>query len=195
MSEAAAPVFLDRDGTLIVERDYLSDPEGVRLEDGVADGLALLRRHGHALIVLSNQSGIGRGLFSEEAARRVNARTADLLRGYGIDILAWYICPHAPELQCACRKPAPGMALAASRDWNLQLTGSYVIGDKRADLELADGIGATGILVTTGHGADARAWAEHEARPVFESFRAAADFIARRGRAPAHDDRRTLKTT
>jgi histidinol-phosphate phosphatase family protein len=177
VTASAPPVFLDRDGTLIVEKDYLSDPEEVQLEEGVVEGLTALKRGGHALVVLSNQSGIGRGMFKESDARGVNARVADILRGHGIDVLAWYICPHAPEVMCACRKPLAGMALAAARDWNLQLAGSYVIGDKQSDMELAEAIGATGILITTGHGADSVAWARAHARPVFDTIRSAAGYI------------------
>ena len=178
MPAPAPPVFLDRDGTLIIDKDYLSDPDAVCLEQGVVEGLAMLAGYGHPLVVLSNQSGIGRGLFDESDAHRVNARVADLLRAHGIGILAWYLCPHAPEAMCDCRKPLPGMALAASRDWNLELAGSYVVGDKITDLELADAIGGTGILVTTGHGADAVAWAREHARPVFDGLRGVARHIA-----------------
>jgi D-glycero-D-manno-heptose 1,7-bisphosphate phosphatase len=174
----APPVFLDRDGTLIVEKDYLSDPDGVRIEEGVIEGLAMLMGRGHPLIVLSNQSGVGRGLFKESDAQRVNARIADMLRLRGIEIMAWYFCPHAPESRCSCRKPLPGMAVAASRDWNLGLPGSYVIGDKRSDLELADAIDATGILVTTGYGRQFVDWAREHARPVFDDLRGAAGYIA-----------------
>ena len=180
------PVFLDRDGTLIVEKHYLSDPGQVSLEKDVAPALSMLKGRGHALIVLSNQSGIGRGLLSEADALRVNARIAELLREQGVDILAWYMCPHAPELSCDCRKPAAGMARAASRDWKLDLSGCYVIGDKRADLELADAIGGTGILVTTGHGADSAGWAKANARPVVDSLLAAAQFIAARDGCAPH---------
>ncbi|MGO9993817.1 MAG: D-glycero-alpha-D-manno-heptose-1,7-bisphosphate 7-phosphatase [Steroidobacteraceae bacterium] len=184
MSVAAPPVFLDRDGTLVVEKEYLSDPDQVLIEDGVVEGLAILQGRGHPLVVLSNQSGIGRGMFDENDAQRVNDRVADILRGRGIEILAWYLCPHAPQDLCACRKPSTGMALAASRDWRLELVGSYVIGDKRSDLELADAIGATGILVTTGHGRDAAVWARDHARPVCNDVRGAAAYIAE------HDSRR-----
>ncbi len=186
MNGAAPPVFLDRDGTLIIEKNYLSDPEQVCLEDGVVAGLTILQQRGHPLIVLSNQSGIGRGLFDAGAAQRVNDRVAELLRGCGIDILAWYMCPHAPEARCACRKPSAGMALAAARDWTLVLEGSFVIGDKAADLELADAIGADGLLVTTGHGAGAAAWARQRSRPVFDSLRTAAAYIAGRDGVTAH---------
>lgn len=171
------PVFLDRDGTLILEKAYLGDPGQVCLEHGVVEGLTMLRAREHPLIVLSNQSGIGRHMITEADSRRVNARIGELLLECGIEILAWYVCPHAPEALCACRKPSAGLAIAAAGDWNLKLAGSYVIGDKRSDLELADAIGGTGILVTTGHGAKHAAWAVSEARPVFDGLPAAADYI------------------
>ncbi len=174
----AATVFLDRDGTLVVEKKYLSDPDEVEVEAGVLEGLAMLREAGHPLIVVSNQSGIGRGMFAESDARRVNERIADILRRGGVDILAWYLCPHTPDSHCACRKPAPGMPLAAARDWNIELAGSYVVGDKKCDLELADAIGATGVLVSTGHGRDAEDWARRQGRPVFHGLRDAARYIA-----------------
>jgi len=178
MSAAAKPpVFLDRDGTVIVEKSYLSDPDQVFLEEGAADGLALLRDRGHPLIVVSNQSGIGRGLFTEEDLRRVNERLESMLLVSGIDIMAWYACLHSPSDGCDCRKPLPGMALAASRDWHIELAGSYVIGDKQSDLELADAIGGTGILVTTGHGRDSLPWARDHGRLVFDSLLGAAEYI------------------
>jgi D-glycero-D-manno-heptose 1,7-bisphosphate phosphatase len=180
MSAPAAAVFLDRDGTLIIEKEYLSDPAGVVLEEGVIDGLTQLQHAGHPLIVVSNQSGIGRGFFTENDARLVNERLAALLRKDGIDILAWYVCPHAPDVICECRKPAPGMALAAAREWGLALAGCYVVGDKKSDLELADAIGGTGILVTTGHGRNAVAWARAESRPVFDGLRDVAEYIGQR---------------
>jgi D-glycero-D-manno-heptose 1,7-bisphosphate phosphatase len=183
--EWAPPVFLDRDGTLIEEKHYLSDPKLVRLEAGVVDGLALLMERRHPLIVLSNQSGIGRGMFLESDAQRVNARLSDMLQVYGIAIMGWYLCPHTPEAQCECRKPLPGMAIAAARDWHLTLPGSYVIGDNQTDLELADAIGATGILVTTGHGREFADRARRETRPVFDDLRGAAEYIGKRDVAAA----------
>src|SRR5271165_6920637 len=91
----APPVFLDRDGTLVEEIHYLGDPDQVRLEEGVVEGLALLAARRHPLVVLSNQSGIGRGMFTADDAERVNARLAAMLRGRGIEMTAWYLCPHA----------------------------------------------------------------------------------------------------
>lgn len=180
MPAAAPPVFLDRDGTLIVEKHYLRHAADVCLESGVVQGLATLQRHGHALVVLSNQSGISRGMFAESEAWLVNERVAALLRAHGIEVLAWYICPHAPEADCDCRKPRAGMARNASQELNLELSGSYVIGDKRSDVELADAIGATGILLTTGQGAAALEWARQQSRLVFADLSAAADYIVQR---------------
>jgi D-glycero-D-manno-heptose 1,7-bisphosphate phosphatase len=105
----------------------------------------------HPLIV-ANQSGIGRGLLTELDSTSVNARVSFLLGRARIEILAWYLCSHRPETSCDCRKPLPGMAVAAARAWNLALSGSYVVDDKRRDFELANAIGGPGILVTTGHG-------------------------------------------
>jgi D-glycero-D-manno-heptose 1,7-bisphosphate phosphatase len=171
------PVFLDRDGTLIVEKHYLCDPDEVVIERSVIEGLALLQQQQHPLVVVSNQSGIGRGLMSEAQAHQVNRRVDLLLRDQGIRILAWYLCPHVPAANCACRKPLPGMALQAARDWQLELAGCFVVGDKRADVELADALGGLGILLTTGHGHEAKSWALAHGRPVFGEFRAAAQYI------------------
>jgi len=171
------PVFLDRDGTVIVEKEYLADPDRVQIEAGVTPALRLLQEAGHPLVVVSNQSGIGRGMFTENEALRVNARVAELLSAEGVHILAWYYCPHAPDEPCACRKPLPGMALAAAAEWGLPLAGSYVIGDKRSDVELADAIGGTGILVTTGHGRRDAEWARSQDRPVFDGLAEAAAYV------------------
>ncbi len=178
------PVFLDRDGTLIVERNYLKDPDQVAIENTVIEGLSMLQKGGHPLIVLTNQSGISRGLLTEADAHGVNQKVDSLLREQGIGILAWYLCPHGPDADCACRKPSPGMALEASRDWGLKLAGSFVVGDKRSDVELADAIGGNGILLTTGHGHDHAPWARERALPVFRKFRDAARFIVEQGHAP-----------
>jgi histidinol-phosphate phosphatase family protein len=177
---ARPPVFLDRDGTLIVEKGYLRDPEQVWLEETVLEGLSMLGARGHPLIVVSNQSGVGRGKLTEEDVQRVNTRLDSMLRSHGIGILGWYHCPHAPDGECGCRKPLPGMARAAARDLGLTLQGCYVIGDKRADVELADGIGGTGLLVSTGHGREHAPRAREQARPVFARFRDAAEFIIQR---------------
>ncbi len=146
-------VLLDRDGTIIVEKHYLANPEEVELIEGVAEGLRLLYDSGFRLIVVSNQSGIGRGFFSGGALARVHLRMEKLLDECGVRLDAIYCCPHTPEDGCACRKPEPQMALAAAKDFGFDPQQSWVIGDKAADIELASRCGARSILVRTGYGA------------------------------------------
>ena len=108
-------VFLDRDGTLIHDVDYPRDPEGVRLLDGAAAALARLGELGFALVVVSNQSGVGRGRITADEARRVHERMTADLAAHGVALDAAYYCFHGPEDGCVCRKPAPGMLLQAAR--------------------------------------------------------------------------------
>ena len=147
-------VFLDRDGTLIREKKYLRDPEGVELLPGVPEGLALLRRHGYSLVVTTNQSGVGRGLYSLDDMHAVNARLQALLAGEGIGLDAVYYCPHAPDEQCRCRKPAPGMLERAACELGISFESSFVIGDKEADVLLGRNAGMQSILVRSGYGAE-----------------------------------------
>lgn len=170
-------VFLDRDGTIIVEKHYLSDPALVELEAGAIEGLKHLQARGLPLVVVSNQSGVGRGKFGTEDVQAVNTRLAELLGQHGISIAGWYMCPHAPGTDCLCRKPLPGMALQASSELGLPLENCFVVGDKRSDVELADAIGGTGILVTTGHGGADRQWARDHHRPIAHNLLEAAELI------------------
>lgn len=153
MSALRPAAFVDRDGTLIVEKNYLADPAGVELLPGAAEALAALKRAGYVLVMVTNQSGVARGYFDMEAVVRVHARLDALLAAEGVALDATYTCPHGPDDACDCRKPLPGMALAAARDHGLDLGRSLVFGDKAADLGLARAVGATAVLVRTGHGA------------------------------------------
>jgi D-glycero-D-manno-heptose 1,7-bisphosphate phosphatase len=128
-------VFLDRDGTLIEDVGYPRDPEAVRLLEGAPEALAALRRAGFALVVVSNQSGIGRGLVSREEADAVHARFVRELRAHGVELDDVRYCPHAPEDACACRKPAAGLLLDSARELGLDLDRSFMVGDKPADVE------------------------------------------------------------
>jgi len=150
-------ILIDRDGTLMEDRDYLADPAGVRLFPGVAESIAVANRAGVPIAIVSNQSGIGRGYFTEADLAAVNARLIELLAAAGAHLDGLYHCPHAPEAGCSCRKPAPGMAEQAATDLRLDLTRSLVIGDKRADVELGRAVGATAVLVRTGYGREAEA--------------------------------------
>lgn len=159
-------IFLDRDGTIIVDKHYLCDPAGVELEQGAVAGLKALANMGYALVVVSNQSGIARGRFTAQDAIAVNARVAELLAEEGISILDWYFCPHVAEDDCSCRKPRPGMIDRAAHEHGLDPSHSFVVGDKLSDLELADAVGATGFLVETGEGAEHASWAKQHGYDV-----------------------------
>jgi len=171
-------ILLDRDGTIIAERHYLSDPNQVALERNAAAGLrALIAETGYPLVVVSNQSGIGRGYFTIADADRVNERVGDLLASEGVTISGWYMCPHAPDEPCQCRKPLPGLAKMAAQDLGLDLARSVVIGDKRSDVEFAVNIGARGILLRTGHGEQDVAWCQANGHPVAHDLLAAARIV------------------
>lgn len=149
-----AAAFVDRDGTLIVERGYLSDPGQVELLPGVAAALRDVRAAGHPVVVVSNQSGIGRGYFGADRAHLVNARLRQLLRRAGVELDAIHFCPHAPGEGCACRKPGTLLLERAADDLRLSLPRSVMVGDKRLDAETGRAAGMTGILVRTGYGGD-----------------------------------------
>jgi histidinol-phosphate phosphatase family protein len=150
MRDERPVVFIDRDGTLIVERQYLQDHRQVELELGVVEGLAALRQRNAWLFVISNQSGVGRGLFSMDAVVRVNQRIAELLLEHGIILDGWYICPHLPYEGCACRKPRPALALQACREHRIDLQFCSSIGDKESDAQLARSLGGYGVLIVKG---------------------------------------------
>lgn len=169
-------VFLDRDGTLIEEVGYLGDPDGVVLLPGVPEALRRLRDAGHALILVSNQAGVARGLFTEDDVRAVNARLEELLAGHEVALDAWYWCTHHPEVggPCDCRKPATGMLEQAAHEHGVDLTRSWMVGDHPSDVECAHRAGARGILVLTGHAGHGQAV---EGAPVVADLTAATDLI------------------
>ncbi len=154
-----AAVFLDRDGTLVEERDYLSDPAGIALIPGAVAALAALRAAGYALVVVTNQSGIARGLYGEAEYEAVTESLERVLREAGAPLDAVYHCPHHPDVgaACACRKPATGMHEEAARDLGLDLAASWYVGDKVSDVLPAETLGGRGILVRTGYGREQEA--------------------------------------
>lgn len=140
-------VFLDRDGTIVADKHFLADPEGVELLPGAAEGLRELRRLGARLVVVTNQSGIGRGYFPAEVLERIHDRLRALLADDGVELDAIYSCPHAPEEGCSCRKPAPGLFLRAAEELGVELADSFVLGDRDVDVEAGRRIGATSIRI------------------------------------------------
>lgn len=147
---------MDRDGTLIDEKYYLSDPERVLLIPGTPAALSDLRDAGFALVVVTNQSGIARGLYSEDDYHAVATRLDDLLAAAGSPVDATMYCPHHPDAghSCDCRKPATGMYRQAAAELGLALANSYYVGDKVSDVTPALELGGVGVLVRTGYGAD-----------------------------------------
>lgn len=145
-------VFLDRDGTLIEDVGYLATPDGVRVIPGVPDALRRLAGAGFALVVVSNQSGVGRGLFPLEAVAAVNAEVARRFAAAGVTIDAWHCCPHLPDAGCACRKPGTQLHREAAAALDLDLGASWCIGDRPGDVDAARALAARAILVCTGEG-------------------------------------------
>jgi D-glycero-D-manno-heptose 1,7-bisphosphate phosphatase len=152
-------VFLDRDGTIIEEVEYLSRLADIRLLPGAGPAIARLNRHRIPVILVSNQSGIARGYFDAEFVRQSHRRLQQLLEPCGARIDDFFFCPHHPDhgrppyrAICDCRKPAPGMLFDAARRHGLDLKSSFVVGDKQSDLDLARAVGAQALLVLTGYG-------------------------------------------
>jgi len=149
--DRAPVVYLDRDGTLNFDPGYLSRPDQLRLLPGVGQAVARLNRAGFKAIVLSNQSGLARGLVTQEQLDAVHLRLRELLTEDGARLDGIFICPHHPEDACSCRKPAPGLVLRAQRELGLVSDRAIVVGDKASDVGLARNIGATAVFVLSGH--------------------------------------------
>lgn len=145
-------VFVDRDGTFVDDPGYLRDPAAVRLLPGSSDALAALARAGYELVVITNQSGVGRGLLSPGELDLVNAEIERQLALPEGAALHWYVCPHHPDDRCGCRKPGTMLHRRAIADLGIDLPGSWCIGDRMADLLPARELGIGGILVLTGEG-------------------------------------------
>ncbi len=168
----SAAVFVDRDGTIIEDRDYCSDPKAVKIFPGAPEALRRLKSNGFKLIIITNQSGIGRGLFTLEQYQAVEA---EVLRQLGDGLIdASYFCPDAPGQQCNCRKPATGMVYAAAREHQLDLSRSFLVGDKEADVECGHNAGVRAIRVKTGPHPDT---GDSNADWVAEDLSAAAQIV------------------
>jgi D-glycero-D-manno-heptose 1,7-bisphosphate phosphatase len=151
-------VFVDKDGTLIRDVPYNVKPEYVMLESGVTDALKKIKQHNYLLIVISNQSGIAKGLFTERDLEPVKTKIQELLHPADIQIDEFYFCPHHPDgvmkeytTACTCRKPEPGMILQAAVDFNIDLTSSWMIGDILHDIEAGNKAGCKTILIDYGN--------------------------------------------
>jgi len=157
-----AAVFLDRDGTINEEVDFVRTPDQLVLIPGAGGAIRKLNRAGLLTCVISNQSGVGRGLYTEDDLTLIHARLAEELKKEKAMLDRIYYCPHHPtegvppyNIACACRKPSPGMLLAAQREFQVELTHSTVVGDRSVDILAGRAVGARTVLVLTGYGRQA----------------------------------------
>lgn len=161
--------FLDRDGVVIEERNYLNSSVNVKVFPETIEAFKILREDGFKLIVITNQGGVAKGYYAEESIHEVHLEISRQLAEFGLKIDKYYYCPHHPEgtvekysFECSCRKPFPGMILNAIKDFNIDPKASFMIGDKLTDIEAANNAGCAGILVKTGHGLEYIEKAEKE---------------------------------
>ena len=153
-------VFLDRDGTINVEKDYLYRIEEFEFTPGAVEAIKLLNQAGYLVVVVTNQSGVARGYYAEADVETLHSHIDQLLALQGARVDAWYYCPHHAQgkppynQECNCRKPLPGMLLQAAADHAIDLTRSWMVGDKTADIEAGQAAGCKPVLVMTGYGAE-----------------------------------------
>jgi D-glycero-D-manno-heptose 1,7-bisphosphate phosphatase len=147
-------VFVDRDGTVTEETGYLSDPDKVRVLQNVSEALRRLNGIEVPVVVISNQSGVARGMFTVEDVEKVNQRMRDLLAAEGAFVDAIYYCTHHPDydIECDCRKPRPGLLIKASRELGISLPQSFMVGDKLIDIQAGKAAGSSTVFVRTGDG-------------------------------------------
>ncbi len=181
---ARRAVFLDRDGTINVEKSYLHKIEDFEFIPGAQDAIKRLKDAGFLVIVVSNQSGVGRGYFDEQAVVTLHKHIQAELAVYGTSIDAFYFCPHHPvhgvddyQVACNCRKGQPGMLLQAARELEIDLQQSFMVGDKLADLEAGQRAGCQSILVLTGYGDKTALTPEAKAVEKCQSLDSAAQLI------------------
>jgi len=184
-SEKSHPaVFLDRDGTINVEKNYLVDPEELEFITGVPAALKKLQDAGYLLVVVSNQSGVARGYFSEQQVETFHQHMCSLLEKSAVRLDGIYICPHHPTAgvgeylcDCDCRKGKPGLLLRAAEELGIDLKKSFMVGDKEADIEAGQAAGCQSILVKTGYGQKFVRLASQYGAEVVADLPAAAEII------------------
>lgn len=173
-------VILDRDGTVIKDRHYLSHPDQIQIYQGVISALKKLKKKGWKVVIGTNQSGIGRGYFTLETLKKVHDRLENIFKKNGLKIDEIYFCPHRPEENCHCRKPRIGMLKAAKKKYNLDLKKSVVIGDKECDVIWGKKAGSQTILVLTGYGKKTLKKSHFKADVVARSLTTAVKWILKK---------------
>ena len=173
-------VFLDRDGTIIEEKEFLSAPEQVALLPGAIRGLTQLRHAGYHLFIVSNQSGVGRGYFTMTEVEKVNQHLCEMLRNAGVTLKKIYVAPEAPGIPSRGRKPSPQFLFDARDEFSLDLSRSYIVGDKLIDLQCGWNAGVKkSLLVRTGYGAEVErnSGSELSSAVIVDDLSQAADWI------------------
>lgn len=181
-------VFLDRDGTVVVEKGYITVPDGIELIPGAAAAIVRLREAGWKVFVVTNQGCVAKGMITEEELGEIHFRLVSMLGAEGAEVDGIYACPHHPNgtvpdlaMECDCRKPRPGLIERAASEHDLDLSQSVVIGDTMRDLEAAKSVGAAAVLVLTGHGQET-ALKEHGAMHVAPDLSHAVAWLLARAR-------------
>jgi D-glycero-D-manno-heptose 1,7-bisphosphate phosphatase len=179
-------VFLDRDGVINVEKEYLHRVEDFEFLPGVPQALRFLQEAGFLLIVVTNQSGVARGYYSLEAVDTLHRHLQDTLEPHGVAVDGFYVCPHHPDhgdgehtLECSCRKPLPGMIEKAVSDFRIDPARSFLVGDKLSDIAAGRAAGCRCFLVRTGYGASVPVKAVPEDVTIVDDLPAAAEAIIR----------------
>lgn len=179
-----AAVFLDRDGTINLDKGYFCKPEEFEFEEGSIEAIRLLNQAGYKVLVISNQAGIAMGHFSEAQVDELHRWVKAELAKQGAHIDAFYYCPHHAKLgigkyktACDCRKPSPGLLLKAAGEWNIDLKKSYMIGDHNSDVKAGHGAGVTSIFVRTGHGSHEEEFVASEVPKAANLYEAVTKYI------------------
>jgi D,D-heptose 1,7-bisphosphate phosphatase len=188
VAERRPAVFLDKDGTLVEDVPYNVDPERIRLAAGASTGLPALHAAGYRLVVVSNQSGVARGMFAEAALKDVERKVRKMLEEIAVPLDGFYYCPHHPHgtvaeyaVTCDCRKPAPGLLRRAAADLGIDLAASWMIGDILDDVQAGRAAGCRAILLDNGHETQWMRSPDREPDAVAKDLAEAADIVLSRG--------------
>jgi D-glycero-D-manno-heptose 1,7-bisphosphate phosphatase len=170
-------VFLDRDGTIMEDTNYVGDIQRVLLIPGATTALRRLRDAGFRLFIVTNQSGVARGFFPREVVEQIHAHLDEEFQRVGVRFDRYYVCPHHPEDHCDCRKPNPKFLLDAAAEFGLKLEHCFMVGDRSSDIDTGAAAGAQTVLVLTGGGRDALAKGDVKPTHVAADINAAVDWI------------------
>lgn len=176
-TQRSRAVFLDRDGTIMEDSNYVGHVDRVVLIPGAANALKRLQQAGYRLFIITNQSGVGRGYFSREAVQEIHAHLDEQFAKSGVKFDRYYVCPHHPEDHCDCRKPKPRFLQEAIREYALDASQCFMIGDRASDIQAGLNAGIKTILVLTGAGKDTLAAGEGKPHHVAADISDAADWI------------------